>query len=118
MDTELNEITYARGHYTCVYCGFDGRDFDSWLQLTIEHVMPRSCGGKDEPSNRVVACRWCNSTTGKMRFSSELTREEILASKRDYIAKSRRHAHELWMREVAPKHLDRPLSPLDPFSDR
>jgi hypothetical protein len=43
--------TYARYHYTCVYCGFDGRGFDAWMQLTVDHIKPTS-----------AVC--CSTTTG------------------------------------------------------
>jgi 5-methylcytosine-specific restriction endonuclease McrA len=44
-------LTYARHHYTCVFCGFDGRGFDAWMQLTVDHLRPRNSGGSDEPDN-------------------------------------------------------------------
>ena len=33
--------TYECYHCTCVYCGFDGRGFDAWMQLTVDHLRPR-----------------------------------------------------------------------------
>lgn len=41
----------------CRYCGADDR-------LTIDHVVPRCQGGRDDESNLVVACRSCNSRKG------------------------------------------------------
>ena len=38
----------------CFYCGEPGTSRD--------HVIPRSKGGSDEPSNVVIACQWCNSS--------------------------------------------------------
>jgi hypothetical protein len=43
--------TYARYHYTCVYCGFDGRGFDAWMKLTVDQNKPTS-----------AVC--CSTTTG------------------------------------------------------
>lgn len=47
----------------CSYCGCElmlgytnGKD-----GFTIDHVIPRCQGGGDDPSNRVPACRSCNS---------------------------------------------------------
>ena len=48
----------ARDRETCQYCGTTRRD------LTIDHVMPRSRGGKDKWDNVVVACLRCNVTKG------------------------------------------------------
>ncbi|MBS4095830.1 MAG: HNH endonuclease [Sulfuricella sp.] len=101
--------TYKRYHYTCVYCGFDGRVFDSWMQLSIDHIRPRSAGGTDDPDNLVVACRSCNSITSRMTFSEEETRKDILTKKRERVALRRKKFYELWQNDVAPNHLERPL---------
>ena len=44
-----------RDNYTCRYCHSTTND------LTIDHVIPRALGGKDDPSNLVAACRDCNA---------------------------------------------------------
>jgi len=44
-----------RDNYTCQYCGCHG-------DLTIDHVIPRSKGGKDRWDNVVAACLRCNVT--------------------------------------------------------
>jgi 5-methylcytosine-specific restriction endonuclease McrA len=48
---------YTRDGYRCQYCGnkFAERD------LTYDHVVPRSAGGRTEWSNIASACRSCNS---------------------------------------------------------
>lgn len=46
-----------RDGFRCQYCG--ARD-----RLTIDHVMPRSRGGKDTWENLVTACTACNSRKG------------------------------------------------------
>jgi len=46
-----------RGERVCAYCGTDE-------DLTTDHVMPRSRGGGNETSNKVWACRSCNSAKG------------------------------------------------------
>jgi 5-methylcytosine-specific restriction endonuclease McrA len=46
----------ARDLYTCQYCGAQpGR-----AELTIDHVLPRSRGGKTTWENAVTACKPCN----------------------------------------------------------
>ena len=42
----------------CEYCGAEDRE------LTVDHIVPRSRGGADEPYNFAVACRSCNSSKG------------------------------------------------------
>lgn len=46
-----------RDKHTCQYCG-------STKQLTLDHVIPRSKGGKHTWDNVVIACERCNSRKG------------------------------------------------------
>ncbi|GLY01839.1 HNH endonuclease [Actinoplanes sp. NBRC 101535] len=43
----------ARDHGVCAYCGK--------AASTIDHVLPRSRGGRNEWSNTVAACHSCNN---------------------------------------------------------
>lgn len=43
-----------RDGYTCQYCGKRGGD------LTVDHVLPKSRGGRTVWENLVAACRSCN----------------------------------------------------------
>ncbi len=47
-----------RDGYTCVYCGRKTK------RLTIDHIIPRSQGGKSTFENCVACCRSCNSKKG------------------------------------------------------
>lgn len=51
------EVVMEREGRSCKYCGSPG-------PLTLDHVIPRSQGGSDEPQNLVPACRSCNSSKG------------------------------------------------------
>lgn len=46
-----------RDKHTCRYCGSKAPD----AVLTVDHVMPVSLGGSDEPNNLVAACKDCNA---------------------------------------------------------
>ena len=46
-----------RDHYACQYCA-------STKNLTLDHVIPRSKGGKHTWDNVVTACERCNSRKG------------------------------------------------------
>lgn len=50
----------ARDGARCVWCGAE-----PWRRdLTLEHVLPRSRGGRTTPDNGLVACRRCNRARG------------------------------------------------------
>jgi len=48
---------YRRDDYSCVYCG-------TKENLTIDHVKPKSKGGKNSWDNLVTCCGTCNVTKG------------------------------------------------------
>lgn len=48
---------YRRDSNQCQYCG----DFPGTEELTIDHIMPRSRGGKTTWENCVLSCQPCNS---------------------------------------------------------
>lgn len=50
-------LIYKRDDGRCQYCG-------SIHNLTIDHVLPRSRGGKDTWENMVAACLHCNINKG------------------------------------------------------
>jgi 5-methylcytosine-specific restriction endonuclease McrA len=47
----------VRDNYTCCYCG-------SHDELTLDHVIPRSKGGKSNFENCVASCKKCNTNKG------------------------------------------------------
>lgn len=55
-----NAALFARDAYLCLYCG---NDFPR-PQLTRDHVLPVSKGGRDVWENVVAACFHCNSRKG------------------------------------------------------
>ena len=55
-----NRALFRRDANLCMYCGKDFPDVD----LTRDHVLPRSRGGGDHWENVVAACRRCNHHKG------------------------------------------------------
>ncbi|MCP5180813.1 MAG: HNH endonuclease [Pseudomonadales bacterium] len=55
-----NQALFVRDGNTCLYCGQHYRDGD----LTRDHVVPGSRGGRDQWDNVVAACRRCNHLKG------------------------------------------------------
>lgn len=50
---------FKRDNNSCIYCG-------SKHDLTLDHVMPKSRGGKTHWENLVTACKKCNSSKGDL----------------------------------------------------
>jgi hypothetical protein len=103
---EYREI-FSRDNYTCQYCGYNGKQFQNWLQLTIDHIIPQRIGGNNESNNLVTCCHKCNSITGysreMMEIDKSMAREEILKLKKDYVQKSSESYKEFWKAQVAPE---------------
>lgn len=55
-----NRLLYARDKYICAYCG----EKFLYHELSRDHVLARSRGGKDVWENCVTACRICNQNKG------------------------------------------------------
>lgn len=69
---------YERDAWTCQICHdpVDGNlpSQDNWSP-TLDHIVPRSAGGSDDPVNLRLAHRWCNSVRGDLTYYSD----EVLA---------------------------------------
>ena len=50
----------ARDRFRCQYCGTRGTAFD----LTLDHIVPRSRGGRSIAENLCAACQSCNQRKG------------------------------------------------------
>lgn len=48
----------VRDSFTCAYCGMDKG------KLTIDHIIPKSRGGKTDFENCVASCKPCNNNKG------------------------------------------------------
>lgn len=66
---------YMRDLFKCAYC----EDVFDYEELTIDHVIPRSAGGKTNWENCVTSCKSCNYAKG-----SRLIRPKFKPYKPDY----------------------------------
>jgi ATP-dependent DNA helicase RecQ len=53
----IREAVLRRDNYKCVECGKPCRS----AELDVHHLLPRSAGGPDEPSNLVTLCDGCHA---------------------------------------------------------
>ena len=60
---------YLRDEFRCVYCGKIMCHVSDPRELTLDHVVCRSAGGKNIESNLITACRSCNSERGARKIS-------------------------------------------------
>ena len=57
---------YDKCNRRCAYCGYDLE----YKDMQVDHANPLRCGGADEMSNMIPACRSCN------HYKATLTVEE------------------------------------------
>lgn len=84
--------TYIKSGYRCAYCGRDLiEDFDAWMGIEVDHIIPISKGGSDKLSNRVAACSVCNGEKGRYLHPNHkiMTAQQIFAAAKDYVLKKR-----------------------------
>lgn len=89
----------TRDHFTCQYCGTT----PPRPELTMDHILPRSRGGKSAWDNVVTACKKCNGRKGNrtpaeanMKLQTQPTRPRYLAIAALGSAKAR----EAWQRYI------------------
>ena len=85
---ELATKVFERDHFTCQYCGLDGRQsLANWMILTIDYVHPYAGGGPRRSDNLVTACQPCNLIKGKRKFASKEEATRYVHAKREELAR-------------------------------
>ena len=59
--TEVREYLLLKWGYRCAYCRREATTTNRW---EIDHIVPRSRGGSDRPSNLALSCHACNQAKG------------------------------------------------------
>jgi 5-methylcytosine-specific restriction endonuclease McrA len=100
-----------RDEFTCQYCI---QEFDK-NSLTMEHVIPRSRGGKTSWENVCMACSKCNSAKGNKLIKP--IKQPARPSFGELLTKAKQRPlsvpHESWIYYVGwPQHLVKVVSPL------
>lgn len=78
-----------RDHYSCQFCA----ETFSASELTLDHVLPRSQGGKSSWENLVACCYSCNNTKGDR--TPEQAGMKLLRQPRPFNLHTNRHLMRL-----------------------
>ena len=92
-----------RDGYRCAYCGNSHKDAD----LTIDHIVPTSRGGRTEWTNCVLACYSCNQK------KADRTPEEAKMPLRTKPARPKWTPHGMVPSDRRPQSWDKFLSRVD-----
>ena len=65
---------FARHAFTCTYCGFDGRDFLSWMQLSLDHIIQRGAAFRVLSLVGSGAFQHCMSVALAFEYEDAVTR--------------------------------------------
>ncbi len=90
---------FRRDEFECQYCG-------STSDLTLDHLIPKSKGGKSNWTNLVTACKTCNAKKGDDTPEKAGLRLRKFPSKPSYLLflkKSVRKTNEDWLEFLDPK---------------
>ena len=103
LPPEVRQLVIDRDGTSCYLCGLQCYEHE----IHIDHVIPRSRGGSDDPSNLKVACWLCNMRKGakienaparvRIRVDRGVPRDQIPSSAFDDAAR----------REYQQRRLDR-----------
>lgn len=92
--------THKKNNFICKYCGYNGRAFPNWLQLTVDHIVPYSQGGKHGVTNLVTVCHACNSITSRMSFPKGTSKKEIIEAKKERVKERQSEYFAFWKTHV------------------
>lgn len=87
---------FERDCYICQYCNLDGRLFENWLLLTIDHIIPRAQKGSNDPNNLVTACTVCNTLENRAKIESFEQKKKLILAKREEYRK-------WWEQNIKPR---------------
>jgi hypothetical protein len=87
-----------RDNHACRYCGATAPK----AALTVDHVVPVTLGGSDEPANLVTACEPCNA--GKSSASPDASLVAGVSAEALHWGQAVRDAAEVLLREYRHRH--------------
>lgn len=97
VSRRLRYEVLRRDNYACRYCGAGAPD----VKLTVDHVIPVTLGGSDEPQNLITACEPCNN--GKSSTSPDAPLVDDVAADALRWGHAMREAADMLLREHAER---------------
>ena len=107
--------------YYCAYCGADlHKDYQSWLSITVDHVVPKSTPWADQHDdwiedlfNRVTCCGACNGFLNRFDCQDQPPnttaqfieiRDRIFRVKCERV-RERHHEERMWFERNVAHHM-------------
>lgn len=91
----------ARDGFRCRYCGASAQD----AAMHVDHVLPRSIGGRDEAANLVTACADCNLGKSDRRIIALPAGFALTPDKRPARMEKMRRAAAVTAKQVEQGHV-------------
>ncbi len=101
---------FQRDNFKCRYCGADGAaSFETWLTLTVDHLLPQGHPERNNPDYIVTACSFCNTADNRyfalaskrgLKFDG-LTPDELVAQRWPYVQAVREAYRRFWDENVS-----------------
>lgn len=101
VSKRLRYEVLRRDNHTCRYCGARAPE----VEITVDHVVPVSLGGTDEPSNLVAACGDCNG--GKTSSSPDAPLVADVAERALEWAQAMQRAQSAMLADIKARETDR-----------
>lgn len=102
---------FERDKWTCRYCGLDCSQFELWLFLSLDHIIPHQQQHEvetdlDDPRNYATACRMCNEFGNRNKYeipknvSFDKQVASVFEQKKKAIMRRRMEWREYWTKNV------------------
>jgi 5-methylcytosine-specific restriction endonuclease McrA len=101
LSPETYDRIFLRDDFLCHYCGFDGKaSIQNWMQLSVDHIIPKRFGEDNSDNNLVTCCISCNSKTNRIPSTNKFSRKQIKEKKQNYIQNELRSYRDRWVRST------------------
>src|SRR3989338_5254194 len=98
ISVQMIDKVMSRDLFKCIYCDFQARDLNTWMQLTIDHIFPRHQRLNDDEENLATCCSSCNSITSRMKFDLNEKREIIIKKKKETVKGHLKSVADRWIK--------------------